>query len=72
MKSQEEEEEEEEEEEYLQPIKKNVARMESSSNLVLEVMKSGWNMDALVENMVKRTAVVFPLRFFWPPWFAVT
>ena len=42
MKSQEEEEEEEqEEEEYLQPIKKNVARMESSSNLVLEVMKSG-------------------------------
>ena len=26
---------------------------------------------ALVENMVKRTAVVCPLRF-WPPWFAVT
>jgi hypothetical protein len=26
----------------------------------------------LVENMVKKTAIVFPLQFFWPLWYAVT
>ena len=35
-----------------------------------------WNQDhdvlTLVENMVKKTVVIFPLRLFWPPWFAVT